>query len=119
MTSNTQSKVIRYKRTLVTFGIIIALLFILMALSYFWLPGYAKSQLEIRLSALLQRPVTVASIEFKPHTLELTIQGFDIGEKVGENEKPAPFLSFAKLYVDLSIESVSRRAPVITAFTLE
>ncbi len=119
MTSNTQSKVFRYKRTLISFGIIVALLFILAALSYFWLPGYAKSQIEIRLSALLQRTVTVASIEFKPHTLELTVQGFEIGEKVGANEKPVSFLSFARLYIDLSIESVSRRAPVITAFTLE
>ena len=87
MTSTAQQRLIPYKRLIISLGVIVALIVLLGALSYFWLPGYAKSQLEIRLSDILQRPVNVASIEIKPHTLELIVHGFHIGEKVDVRSK--------------------------------
>ena len=78
MTPTSQQRVIRYKRLGITLGVIAVLIAVFAALGTYWLPGYAKSQLEIRLSEILQRPVTVASIELKPRTLELNIQGFRI-----------------------------------------
>ncbi|WP_297325432.1 DUF748 domain-containing protein [Nitrosomonas sp.] len=118
MTSTVQPRVTRYKRLSISLGIVVALIALLGALSYFWLPGYAKSQLEMRLSELLQRPVSVTSIEIKPHTLELIVQGFRIDEKADAGEKSTTLLSFSKLHVDLSIESLKHRAPVITSISL-
>lgn len=118
MTSTVQQRVIPHKRLIISVGAIVALIALLAALSYFWLPGYAKSQLEIRLSEILNRPVNVASIEIKPHTLELIVHGFRIGEKVGAGEQNEALFSFNKLHIDISIESLKRRAPVITAITL-
>lgn len=113
-----QQRFTRYKRLGITLGVIAALAGILALLIIFWLPGYAKSQLEIRLSGHLQRPVTLASLELKLGTLELILRDFRVGEKAGSDESSAALFSFSKLHVDLSMESLRHRAPVITAVTL-
>ena len=118
MTPTIQQRLTQYQRLTIRLGVITALVALLAALSYFWLPGYAKSQLEIRLSETLQRPVTIGSIEIKPHTLELTVHGFSVGEKVDIHEPGEALFSFNRLYIDLSIESLKQRAPVITAIAL-
>lgn len=118
MTSTIQPRFIRYKRLIISLGVIAALIVIVGALITFWLPGYAKSQLEIRLSEILQRPVTVASIEIKPRTLELIVLGFRVDEKIASDKKSTALFSFNKLSVDLSIESLKQRAPVLAAITL-
>ena len=110
---------VRNKRWTISLSVICALILTLIALSYWWLPGYAKSQLEIHLSELLQRPVKVAVIEFKLHSLELIVHDFSIGEKAGDETAPTKQLfSLGKLYVDASIESIRHRAPVITSIVL-
>ena len=117
MTSATGSnRLIKYKRLKISLGVIAALFVLLVLLSYFWLPGYAKSQLEIKLTETLDRPVTVQSIEIKPHSMELAINGFRVGEKNSVADEA--FLSFDRLYVDISINSVVHRAPVVSAITL-
>ena len=117
MTSATGSnRLIKYKRLKISLGVIAALFVLLGLLGYFWLPGYAKSQLEIKLTEALDRPVTVQSIEIKPYSMELAVNGFRIGEKTSDTDEV--FLSFDRLYVDLSINSVVHRAPVVSAITL-
>ncbi|SEG12656.1 DUF748 domain-containing protein [Nitrosomonas ureae] len=118
MTTTTPQRFIGYKRLGISLGVIAVLIILLAAISYFWLPGYAKSQLEIRLSEFLQRPVTVASIEIKPHTLELIVHGFQVGVKADSDEPGESLFSFNRLYIDLSIKSLKQRAPVITAIAL-
>ncbi len=118
MTSTVQQRLIPYRRLIISLAVIAGVVILLAALSYFWLPGYAKSQLETRLSELLHRRVSVASIEIKPHTLELIVHGFRIDDKAPAQGEPEVLLSFSKLHVDLSIQSLTRRAPVITAFSL-
>lgn len=118
MTTTTSQRFIGYKRLGISLGVIAIVIILLAAISYFWLPGYAKSQLEIRLSEFLQRPVTVASIEIKPHTLELLVHGFQVGVKADSNEPGESLFSFNRLYIDLSIKSLKQRAPVITAIAL-
>lgn len=113
-----QQRFIRYKRLGIILGVIAVLASILALLFIFWLPGYAKSQLEIRLSGHLQRPVTLASLELKLRTLELILRDFRVDERTDSNETPTALFSFSKLHVDLSIESLKHRAPVITAVTL-
>ncbi|MBL8497263.1 DUF748 domain-containing protein [Nitrosomonas sp. JL21] len=118
MTTTVRQRFISHKRLIISVGVIAALILLIAALSYFWLPGYAKSQIEERLSEMLQRPVSVAKIEIKPHTLELIVQDFRIGNRIDEPEKTESLFSFAKLHIDVSIESITRRAPVVTAFSI-
>ena len=118
MTPTSQQRVIRYKRLGISLGVIAILIAALAALGTYWLPGYAKSQLEIRLSEILQRPVTVAAIELKPRTLELNIQGFRIGEKANSAEANAALFSFNTLHIGLSLESLKQRAAVVSSITL-
>ncbi|AEJ03222.1 protein of unknown function DUF748 [Nitrosomonas sp. Is79A3] len=118
MTSTIQPRFIRYKRLIISLGVIAILIATVGALITFWLPGYAKSQLEIRLSEVLQRPVTVTSIEIKPRTLELLVMGFRVDEKITSDKNNTALFSFNKLSVALSIESLKQRAPVLTAITL-
>ncbi len=117
MTPTTESnRFIKHKRLKISLGVMAAFIILFGLLGYFWLPGYAKSQLEIKLSETLDRPVTVQSIEIKPYSLELAVNGFRIGEKTPETDET--FLSFDRFYVDLSINSVVHRAPVVSAITL-
>ncbi|WP_374564612.1 DUF748 domain-containing protein [Nitrosomonas sp.] len=108
----------RLRRLAIGLGIVSALIALLAALGVFWLPGFTKSQLETRLTEMLQRPVSIAALELKLHTLELIIHDFQINDRASSPETPAPLLSFRKLHVDLSIESLKYRAPVVSAITL-
>jgi len=94
-------------------ALVLAVLFGL--LGYFWLPDFARNQAEAMLSRELERPVSIQAIEIRPYSLELLVHGFHIGEKRVTDDT---FLAFERLYVDLSIESLFRLAPVIKAITL-
>ena len=95
---------------------IFAAIFVLFGLvAYFWLPGYAKARLEVALSEALHRPVTVQSIDIQPYTLELALHGIRVGEKPGSIDADEALLSVEKLYVNLSISSIARRALVISS----
>ncbi|MDE2389150.1 MAG: DUF748 domain-containing protein, partial [Betaproteobacteria bacterium] len=118
MTPTSQQRYFRYKRLTIALAVITVLVAALAALAIFWLPGYAKSQLEIHLSDYLQRPVTVASIELKPRTLELTVQGFRIDEKTDTAEARPVLFSFNTLHMGVSFESLKQRAPIVTSITL-
>ncbi|SEK96684.1 DUF748 domain-containing protein [Nitrosovibrio tenuis] len=99
-------------------GILAAAIALFGLLGYFWLPGYAKTKLESTLSEALQRPVTVQSVEIQPFTLELTVRGFRVGEKTSDTDAGEALLSIDELYTNLSIASVSRRAPVISSVSV-
>jgi len=118
MTPTSQQRNIRYKRLSIVLGVTAILVAALVALATYWLPGYAKSQLEIHLSEYLQRPVTVASIELKPRTLELIVQGFRIDEKTDTAEARPILFSFNTLHIGVSFESLKQRAPIVTSITL-
>lgn len=118
MTPTSQQRVIRYKRLGIILGVIAILIATSAALGTYWLPGYAKSQLEIRLSEILQRPVTVAAIELKPRTLELSVQGFRIGETADSAEADTVLFSFNTLHIGFSLESLKQRAAVVSSITL-
>ncbi|GJL76846.1 DUF748 domain-containing protein [Nitrosomonas sp.] len=107
------------KRVGVGLAVIAVLVALFGLLGYFWLPGYAKSQLELRLSVLLERPVSVQTIEIKPYTLELIVHGFHIGEKKDSADATETFVSFDTLYIDISSESITQLAPVISTITLD
>lgn len=107
------------KRFGIGLGTVLAIVALFGLLGYYWLPGFAKSQLEQRLSELLERPVTVQSIEVKPYTLEFAVTGFRVGERADGQDAGETFLSFDRLYIDISSESITQRAPVISAVVLD
>lgn len=118
-TSSVSPKVKRHfvtrKRLAISLGVIILAIAIFGLLGYYWLPGYAKTQIETILSGKLNRSVTIDSIAIQPYTLELTVLGFQIAEK---NDAGSTFFAFDRLYIDVSIESVRHLAPVVRAVTL-
>jgi hypothetical protein len=77
-------------------------------LGYFWLPGFAKTKLEILLTEQLHRPVTIGAIHIAPYTLEATVNDVKVGD----------VLRIKSLYVDVSVQTLTRRLPVISAVRL-
>ncbi|MEN9538978.1 MAG: hypothetical protein RLZZ126_1213, partial [Pseudomonadota bacterium] len=88
----------------------------LMALSWVIVPPLLKSQLEQRVSALLGRSFTVGRIDFKPWSLELSVENLAIAQAAGAGEPP---LRVGRVYVDASIESLRRLAPVLDAVEVD
>ncbi|MDR4653304.1 MAG: DUF748 domain-containing protein [Nitrosomonas sp.] len=115
-----KSRVITRKRLIAGLAGVLALIALFGLLGYYWLPGFVKSQLEMRLSVLLERPVTVQAIEIKPYTLELSVRGFRVGEKPGGVDAAETFFTLDHLYVDIDpAASITHRAPVISMITLD
>jgi hypothetical protein len=106
------------KRLSLGLGILAAAIALFGLVGYFWLPGYAKTKLETLLSEAVQRPVSIQSIDIQPYTLELTVRGFRVGEKAASADADKALLSVDELYTDLSIASIARRAPVISALSV-
>jgi hypothetical protein len=77
-------------------------------------PPLVKSQLEKELSTQLHRRTTVERIRINPFALTLTVQGFVVRERGGEE----PVLSFEELHADASITSLYHLAPVAQALRL-
>lgn len=97
---------------------IVAVASILMLWLLLWLavPPIAKSQLQKIASEKLGRAVTVGKIDFKPWSLELTIDDLRIASaQVGA----PPQLEVRRLYADAELQSVLRLAPVIDAVSIE
>ena len=107
-----------HKRLGIGLGVFAAIFLLFGLLAYFWLPGYAKAKLEMALSEALHRPVTVQSVDIQPYTLELAVHGVRVGEKPGSMDADKALLSVDKLYVNLSIASIARRAPVISSVSI-
>lgn len=119
MASVKNNRLFTRKRFAIGLVVLFVIIVVLGLLSYYWLPGYVKSEVEEKLSKKINRPVTVKAIEFKPLTLELTVTAFHVGAKNPPDKTKATLLSFDKLHVDLSIDSITRRALIISAITLE
>ena len=87
----------------------------------FWLvawlavPPIAKIQIQKIASEKLGRKVTVGKIDFKPWTLEFTVDDLSIATADGSE----PQVHVARLYADAELESVLRLAPVIDAVRIE
>ena len=82
-----------------------------------WLavPPIAKSQIQKIASEKLGRKVTVGKIDFRPWTLELTVDDVSIATADGSQ----PQFHVARLYADAELQSVLRLAPVIDAVRVE
>ncbi len=82
-----------------------------------WLavPPLLKSQIERLGSDRLGRKVTVGAVEFRPWSLELTLNEL----RVATADGTAAQWSAKRLYLDAELQSLLRMAPVIDALTLD
>ncbi|KRB97762.1 hypothetical protein ASE11_13030 [Hydrogenophaga sp. Root209] len=82
-----------------------------------WLavPALLKWQLQKQASQALGRSVTVQRVDFRPWSLELSIEGVRIATAQGDGEQ----LSVARLYLNAELQSILRLAPVIDALKIE
>ena len=90
----------------------------LLALAWVGVPPLLKSQVERRVSEALGRPVQVGRIDFKPWTLELTVEQLAIGAAPGA-PSPEPLLKIARLHANADLRSVLNLAPVLTALEID
>ncbi|MBS0430770.1 MAG: DUF748 domain-containing protein [Proteobacteria bacterium] len=97
---------------------IVALASLLVLWLVLWLavPPIAKSQLQKIASEKLGRTVTVGKVDFKPWSLELTIDDLRIASA---QAGAPPQLEVRRLYADAELQSVLRLAPVIDAVSIE
>ncbi len=95
--------------------IILIFLFLFSITGFFILPPYVKRVAVEVLSEQLGRTVNIGAVSLNPYSLGVTIKDFEIREEDGAT----PFVSFAKLYVNLQLMSVFRGGPVIKEVKLE
>ncbi|VTU26743.1 DUF748 domain-containing protein [Variovorax sp. PBL-E5] len=95
--------------------------FALLILLAFWVltwlavPPIAKSQIQKIASEKLGRQVTVGKIDFKPWTLELTLNDL----RIAKADASGPQVAISRIYVDAELQSILRLAPVIDAVTVQ
>ena len=93
----------------------LAVLLVLWLVGWLAVPPIAKNQLQKIASEKLGRQVTVGKIDFKPWTLELTVDDLAVA---GADGAP-PQLQVARLYADAELQSILRLAPVVDALRIE
>lgn len=109
------------RRLAIAFAAFLLLWLLLWAL----VPVVAKSQLEKQASAKLGRQVHVGAVEFRPWSLELTLRDLRIAKSQtagAGQEEPAPSspqLQVDRIYVNASIQSLFRLAPVLDAIEVD
>ncbi|GGH63687.1 hypothetical protein GCM10010975_29740 [Comamonas phosphati] len=114
----------------------VSIVLLLGALAWALVPVIAKSQLEKQASAKLGRQVHVGKVQFEPWALAITIHDLAIDkasksiavgadeksaadQKSSENSGNAPQLQIKRIYVNASLQSLFRLAPVLDAVELD
>ncbi|PZO16174.1 MAG: hypothetical protein DCF26_11895 [Burkholderiales bacterium] len=88
---------------------------LLWLVSWLAVPALLKWQLQKQASQALGRNVTVQRVDFRPWSLELSVEGLRVASAQGEDEQ----FSVARLYVNAELQSILRLAPVIDALKIE
>ncbi|MDO9002754.1 MAG: DUF748 domain-containing protein [Aquabacterium sp.] len=78
-----------------------------------WLPRWARGQVESVATQTLGTPVTLADLSVQPWTLTLSLKDLKVGPPKAE------LLQLPAAQVQLSLESIWRLAPVVRRITLE
>ncbi len=78
-----------------------------------WLPRWAKGQVESVATQTLGTPVTLAELSVQPWTLTVSLKDLKVGPPKAE------LLQLAAAQVQLSLESLWRLTPVVRRITLE
>src|SRR6185437_3386540 len=91
------------------------LLLIFGLLGFLAAPSLIRSQLQSRLGAMLDRPVSVGAVHLNPFTLKLVLDRLHIGERDGKS----PFVDVDQVVVNASWTSLFRMAPVLDELRLQ
>lgn len=84
-------------------------------LAWLAVPPIARGQIERHASEVLGRAVTVATVEFRPWSLEAAVQGLSIASQDGKSSQ----VQVARIYIDAELQSLWRMAPVIDAVQID
>ncbi|WP_077003351.1 DUF748 domain-containing protein [Variovorax sp. KK3] len=90
-------------------------LFAFWVLAWLVVPPIAKSQIQKIATEKLGRQVTVGKIDFKPWTLELTLNDLKVATADGSRSQVA----VSRVYADAELQSIVRLAPVIDAIAID
>ncbi|MFP4657602.1 MAG: DUF748 domain-containing protein [Desulfonatronovibrionaceae bacterium] len=94
-------------------AVILASIYLVYVLAgFFLIPEIVRSDLQKRVSRLMDRETEIAEAGFNPFTLEFSIRGVRIGKK----DKKGDLFSADLLQANLELASVFRRALVIKEF---
>ena len=94
---------------------IAALMAVVVVAGAFVAPVLLRRAAEDRLAQLLGRRVTIERVGVNPFTLAVTVDGLQVLEADGRT----PFAGFRRLYVDVQVASIFRRALVVRELRLE
>jgi len=94
-------------------GVAIGLIALYGALGFWVAPGIVRDQLITRLSAALDRPVTLTEVRLNPYALSATFTGFAVTERDGRT-----IVAFDELYANLSVTSLLHWAWVLSEIHL-
>ncbi|WP_353190111.1 DUF748 domain-containing protein [Pandoraea pnomenusa] len=87
----------------------VAVIAVFGVIGYFTVPAVLKHYAVDKLSAYLERPVSVGDVSFNPYTLRLDLHQVHIGDKTPGQ----PFVDVGMLRVNASWSSLFRLAPVV------
>jgi uncharacterized protein involved in outer membrane biogenesis len=90
-------------------------LLLLWLVTWFAVPPLLKWQLEKQATAALGRNVAVERVDFRPWSLEITVEGLRVANAAGDGEQ----FSLGRFYADTELQSLVRLAPVVDALVLE
>ncbi|MEG2631754.1 MAG: hypothetical protein RSB42_12850, partial [Comamonas sp.] len=109
-------KPLNRKRALRHAALALSALLALWLLLWLAVPAVLKSQIQRLGAETLGRAVTLESVQFKPWTLELALNGLRIDGLPGAAQ---PLLSVQRIYMDAEMQSLLRLAPVLDAIEVD
>ncbi|MBD8882195.1 DUF748 domain-containing protein [Rhodanobacter sp. 7MK24] len=115
MARDRAERLYRSRRTRKTALVIGIVLVVFGLLGFLVAPPIIKSQLQTRLTALLDRPVSVDAVHLDPFTLRLELDKLHIGDRDGHS----PFVDIDRAVVNASWTSLFRLAPILDELSLQ
>ena len=105
-----------FKRVAWTAGGVLAL----WAVTWLAVPSIVKNQVEKLATEQLERRVRLGGVDFKPWSLELTLDDLAVARADGVAD-PSPQLLVKRFcfYIDAELQSLVRWAPVVDAIQVE
>ena len=107
------------KRLRASLGVLVIFILISWLLGYFWLPSYVKDSLEAKLSGLMNRPVSIQSIDIQPLSLEIIARGLRVEKKIENEGADNTLFSVDKLYINASTASIAHLSPIVSSVTIK
>lgn len=106
----------RYRRKLIiSASVLFFILFVIGLSGVIFLPGFIKSKAQQAVAEQLHRKLTIEDISFNPFSLSVTLKGVTLSERDSEEI----FVSFDRLYVNVSTFSAFTFSPIIREVELE